>query len=494
MSTWRYALVTSLYGATENVTRDELVAAWRAGKIAASRETRAALGLVGGVDLVGRPDVAPDRWAIVPTHELLPSWCVITVDGAHPLESERGLVAQRCGPPNIDPAKLTTLAMTGTSALTRFVALLMDKRGTAYPASAVEPWLASADLVHISHEVSFVPHCDPNKTLKGSLLCGREQYIEALEASHAKIIELTGSHLADYGRKWIDHTLDMYEARGWVWFGGGRNQAEASRARIVEHHGNKLAFLGCNMVWTRAKVIDEGAGVAACDIARLEFDIADLRRRGFVPIVSIQHEEVYEHDPPDVIVRDFRRIAEAGPAVVFGSQAHSAHPWDVHHGAFVHYGAGNFLFDQQFVRTRDAAHDKLYIYDGRLLTVGQLFTRIEEWGKPRPMSPAERARFITQMAEVRTKIATAKPFAPPRAFDTRHRIDSFLVGKELRRIVVIAPATVAGDRRYPLVVDTVGDVTDDTAFVARVPRRFATLASSYVASKYPVDGSHITVR
>jgi hypothetical protein len=53
--------------------------------------------------------------------------------------------------------------------------------------------------------------------------------------------------------------------------------------------------------------------------------------------------------------------------------------------------------------------------------------RIEEWGKPRPMSPAERARFITQMAEVRTKVPAAKPFA----FDTRHRIDSFLVGKEL---------------------------------------------------------------
>jgi hypothetical protein len=66
------------------------------------------------------------------------------------------------------------------------------------------------------------------------------------------------------------------------------------------------------------------------------------------------------------------------------------------------------------------------LWDGAAWRAGKI-RRIAEWGKPRPMSPAERARFITQMAEVRTKVPAAKPFA----FDTRHRIDSFLVGKEL---------------------------------------------------------------
>jgi len=499
-SPWRYALVGSQYTITENVTRDELMTAWRAGKIAATDETKRALGLPGGVVLAAnaRPELAPERWAIVPAHELSPAYRVITVDGAHPLDREPGgLVAQHCGAPNIDPAHVTTIAMTGTSALTRFVAKLMDKHGAAYVTREVEPWLRSADFVHISHEVSLVPTCDPEKTLKGSLLCGRESYIEALEASHAKIIELTGSHLADYGRKWIDHTLDMYEARGWVWFGGGRNQLEAASARIVEHNGNRIAFLGCNMPWTTAQYIVEGPGVAACDVDRLRADVADLRRRGFVPIVSIQHEEVYVHDPPDRIVHDFRRIAEAGAAVVFGSQAHSAHPWDVHHGAFVHYGAGNFLFDQQFKVTRDGAHDKLYIYEGKLLAVGQLFTRIEEWGKPRPMNPGERARFIAQLQEVRKKLPPAKPWDAPRAPDPQRRMDSFLVGKQLQRVVVTAPTKLDDNARYPLVVDLVGDHVDDTAFVARVhskSRTVAAAASAYLRAKYPIDPAQVTVR
>jgi poly-gamma-glutamate synthesis protein (capsule biosynthesis protein) len=393
--------------------------------------------------------------------------------------------------------------MTGTTALTRFVGLLMDKHGPAYVTRDVEPWLRTVDLVHISHEVSLMPDCEPDKTIKaGSAMCGREEYIEALEASHAKIIELTGSHLADRGRKWIDHTLDMYAERGWVWFGGGRNQLEATTPRIVEHNGNRIAFLGCNMPWTTGNRIDEGPGVAACDVERMRSDIADLRRRGIVPIVSIQHEEVYRHDPPDLVVRDFRRIAEAGPAFVFGSQAHSAHPWDVHHGAYVHYGAGNFLFDQQFQLTRDGVHDKLYIYEGRLLSVGQLFTRIEEWGKPRPMNPVERTRFIAQLAEVRKTMPAAKPWSAPRDTDPRVRMDSVLVGKDLRRLVVTTPTKLDENVRYPLVVDLVGDVVDDKAFVVRVRSKgtpqsrmtVAALASDYLRAKYPIDPAQITVR
>jgi poly-gamma-glutamate synthesis protein (capsule biosynthesis protein) len=372
----------------------------------------------------------------------------------------------------------------------------MEKHGPAYVTRDVEPWLRGADFVHISHEVSLFPDCDPEKTFKGAL-CGRESYIEALEASHAKIIELTGSHLADYGRRWIDHTLDLYAARGWVWFGGGRNQFEASEPRIVEHNGNRVAFLGCNMPQTTAQFIVEGPGVAACDVERLRADVADLRRRGIVPIVSIQHEEVYEHEPPGLVVRDFRRIAEAGAAVVFGSQAHSAHPWDVHFGAFVHYGAGNFLFDQQFKVTRDGAHDKLYIYDGKLLSVGQLFTRIEEWGKPRPMTPDERVLFLAKLQVARKSLPPAKPWDAPRAPDPRRRMDSFLVGKQLQRVVVTAPTKVTADQRYPLVVDLIGDTVDERAFVAHVSsksRRVAAAAQTYLRAKYPIDPEKVTLR
>jgi Bacterial capsule synthesis protein PGA_cap len=495
-STWRYALVGSLYTAVENVTREELDTAWRANRIAATEPTKQALGLTGGLVLEGRPELSPTQWAIVPAHELVPAYRVITVDGKHPLDREAGgLVAQQCGPANIDPKKLTTIAMTGTSAITRFVSKLVDKHGADYIAQDVEPWLRGADFVHISHEVSFTPKCKIEKTLKGSLMCSRESDIAVLEGSHAKIIELTGSHLGDWGKRWIGHTIEMYEARGWVWFGGGRNQIEATAPRIVEHAGNRIAFLGCNAPQSKHRV--DGPGPAVCDLARMTSEIADLRRRGIVPIVSIQHEEVYSHDPPDSLVRDFRRLAEAGAALVFGSQAHAAHPWEVHHGAFVHYGAGNFLFDQQFKVTRDAAQDMLYIHDGKLLSVGQLFTRIVEWGKPRPMTPEERLHFLAVLQAARKKLPAAKPWLPVREADPRLREDSFLVGKQLQRVVVRMPTKLDDKSRYPLIVDLAGDAVDDAAVVARVrskSKTVARLAVDYLRARYPVDPAQITVQ
>ncbi len=501
---WRFALIGSLYEPFETVTADQLAAAWRAGRIAATAETRDALGFSGPATLAAgaRPELAAGRWAIVPAHELMPAWKLITVDASHPLEATAAgvLTVPLCGAAvrNIDPERLTTIAMTGTSALTRFVAQLMEKRGLTYPIRDVEPWLRAADFVHISHEVSLLPHCDLEKTLKGSLLCGRDPYIELLEASHANIIELTGSHLIDHGRRWLTHTIDMYAARGWVWFGGGRNQLDASTARIVEHHGNRVAFVGCNRPLTQAKHMREGPGVAMCDLERVRADVVDLRRRGIVPIVSIQHEEVYVREPPKLLVHDFRKIAEAGAAVVFGSQAHVAHPWEVHHGAYVHYGAGNFLFDQQFVLTRDAAQDKLYVHDGKLLSVGRLFTRIEEWGRPRPMAAPERVRFLRKLAEVRSKLPPAAPWAAPRSAHPRQRADSFLVGGELQRVLVTAPAQLDERQRYGLVIDLVGNTVDDTAYVVRHDagkrraRARAAAAATYMRGKYPIDPGRVT--
>jgi hypothetical protein len=230
------------------------------------------------------------------------------------------------------------------------------------------------------------------------------------------------------------------------------------------------------------------------------WQVGDMRRRGLVPIVAIQHEEVYVHDTPGVIVRDFRRLAEAGAAFVFGSQAHTAHPWEVHHGAFLHYGAGNFYFDQEFDHTAEGVADRLYLYENRLLTVGRLFTRVEDRGRPRPMSPRERARFLGEMAASLGKLRAGKPWAEPRVPDEQPRPDSFLIGKEQQFLTVFAPARQVAGTAYPLVLDLVGDQRDPEAFVVQLRSRRAVLharfvdaATAFLTAKYPVDPERVRV-
>jgi len=513
---WRYAVITRGGAVLEDLAWDRLAAAWRRGEVAASAETAAAVTTLLGrgappvLPAEARAALAASALAIVPAEQLVPAWKVVTIDGHHPLAPEpAGLAVALCAAEgdrdpapvrNIDPQRLTTVAITGVTALTRLTAELIDRKGAEYLVKDVEPWLAAVDLVHISHEVSFVDkECRPYHSLQTEF-CAREGYIKVLEAAHAKIIELTGSHLPDYGRAWITHTLAMYRERGWVWFGGGRDQLDGTAARIVEHHGNRLAFLGCNMPWTTSHVITEGPGVAACDLARIRWQLADLVRQGIVPIVSIQHEEVYQHDPPDEIVRDFRNLAEAGAAVVNGSQAHSAHPWEVHHGAYVHYGGGNFLFDQQATNTQDAAADKLYIHAGKLLAVGHLYTRLEEHGRPRPMTERERLGFLATMNGALARLRPAAPWAAPRLMPaSRHRPDSFLLGARLVHVDVEAPATLEPGRRYSMVIaldepgpaPAAGDVfvvTPERS--ARGARGLGAAVARFMRAKYPIDADH----
>jgi Bacterial capsule synthesis protein PGA_cap len=519
---WRYAIVVPQYQVVEDLPADQLAPLWQGTgtiQLAATAETQAALTTVLGPGKlttleagVRMADLAIDdtHWAIVPAHELVPNYKAITLGGKHVLDkAPNALAVPLCGADpklavrNIDPAKLTKLVMTGTTALTRFTAKLMDEKGVLYPLTAVEPWLADADFVHISNEVSFVPKCDAG-TKPTMSFCSKEQYMQLLEKSHANIIEMTGSHLQDYGREWIHHTLDEYKARGWMWFGGGHDQLEATMPKFLEHAGTKFAFLGCNMVWTTSKVIFPGPGVGACDLPRIQWQVRDLRAQGYTVIVSVQHEEVYVHDPPSVVVADLRKIAEAGAAFVMGSQAHCPHPWEVHHGAYVHYGPGNFYFDQFWHPVRDAAQDKLYFHAGKLLAVNHLYNRTEERGRPRLLTTSERGELLGDLWRALRKLPAAKPWAPPIEVPaTRERPDSILVKGVVQPITVKVPAKLEADKKYPLVVELGGPATiDDAAFVVSVGKKrapaattekLATGITTWMTAKYPIDPDQITL-
>ena len=513
---WRYALVAPLYSPVENITAGELAAMWRGDArrtLAMTAETQAALATTLGAahvtTIATRAAVSPTTWAVVPADELSPQTKVVTIDGHHPLDDGAGpLTIGLCAAgahvklDNIDRGALTTVAMTGVTAMARFTAVLMDRKGTTYPARDVLSWFDHTDFVHVSNEVSFVPTCDP-KGKRGDPFCSRESYIELMEAIHANIVELDGSHLSDYGWKWFTHTIEMYETRHWQFFGGGRDQVEATRPLLVEHAGTKLAFVGCNMPRSTSHTIRNGPNVGYCDLARLDWQVRDLKRRGYTPIVSIQHEEVYTHDPPEVIVRDFRKLAAAGAAVVFGSQAHWAHPFEVVDGAYVHYGAGNFFFDQSWKDAQDATADRLYFYRGKLLAVGHLFTRLEEAGRPRPMTDRERAGFLRTLGDALAKLPKADPWGTPHEVPAPRMIpDSFLIGTEAIQLVVALPAGDSTAKR-PVMVDLHGRApatSDDAIGVAlrRAPVAHGQLLTNaiadFMATKYAADRDRVTFR
>ncbi|HEY3311946.1 MAG TPA: CapA family protein, partial [Anaerolineales bacterium] len=430
-----YALVAAFPTIRDGVSFDELKERWTAGwpGLVMTENTRAAMqnvfGIPAGASVRAAPAgeikaalwQEPGLWGIVPFEELNPELKVLEVDGRSPINADfqagdyplKTIIRLQPGDAalpatNRDPARLASVMMTGTTALVRTISYKMQQNGIGYPALMIGDWLRAADILHVSNEVAFTPDCPPPDPYDGSLrFCSAEQNIGLLDEVGVDVIDLSGNHVNDWGTAALLHSLDLYEQRGWQVFAGGRDLASARDPAILERGGMKFAFVGCNVpgpgfAWATA----DGPGAADCeDFNWLVDEIRQLKASGMLVIATLQHYEYYSPEPRPQQLEDFRRLAEAGADVVSGSQAHFAQALEFHNGSFIHYGLGNLFFDQMSheyndgTRTTDIRReflDRHIFYEGRHISTQLLTTMLEDYSQPRPMTPEERAAFLTE--------------------------------------------------------------------------------------------------
>ncbi|MCF6277882.1 MAG: CapA family protein, partial [Anaerolineales bacterium] len=107
-------------------------------------------------------------------------------------------------------------------------------------------------------------------------------------------------------------------------------------------------------------------------------------------------------EPRPQQLRDFHAMADAGAVVVSGSQAHFAQAKELYNGAFIDFGIGNLFFDQMDVPvegTRREFLDRHVFYGGRYLGAELLTAMLEDYARPRPMTPEERRDFLSFIFE-----------------------------------------------------------------------------------------------
>lgn len=434
VATWVYAAVAPFPTLRDGIGIEELLRLWWEGQVWAAPETAAAMAALLGPTEAGYDvfpeEVLPGRaWAeshflsIVPFEALEPRWKVLAVDGASPLQREFSVegYSLRLGfglsgeswamralqsflgelpSSNRDPARLTVLAMTGVTALARATAAMMEREGVLYPSALIGDWLRQADLTHVSNEVSFWPQCPmPILTSRGLRFCSLPGHIALLEDIGVDLVELTGNHVLDWGPEPFLYSLGLYRERGWMTFGGGENLAHALQPARIEHNGNRLAFLGCNVAGPETAWASEARpGAAPCDFHLLSDQIAALRADGYLPIVTFQWWELGTIMPDRRQAAGFREAAEAGAVIVSGSQAHNPMGFEFHAGAFLHYGLGNlFFYQSQALPERQVLIDRHIFYDGRHVGTEVLTALVENYAQPRPMTPDERTALLASL-------------------------------------------------------------------------------------------------
>lgn len=351
-------------------------------------------------------------WAIIPFEELDPRWKVISIEGISPFTlnfaPENYLLSvplPEGEPSNYNPDKLTTLTLTGTTAMSRNLAYHIETDGLLVPVENIAETLAAADITHISNEASFTPDCPPGNPLRREArFCSAPSYFALLEAVGADIVELTGNHNLDWGYEPFLYSLDLYEKAGMKVYGGGISQEKAQAPLLIEHNGNKIAILGCNAIGPEGIwATDDHPGAALCDLPKMEETILELKADGWMPVVTFQHLEYTWYDVPPVQSHDFLEIArEAAPVIVSGSQAHIPQGMTFVGDTFIHYGLGNLLFDQMSDVERTSFFDRHYFYDGHYIG-NQLETIIlENYSQPRFLDETERAAFLNMIFDTCT--------------------------------------------------------------------------------------------
>ena len=428
---WVYALVTPFSERVQDASLEEVQSAWKAAQpgreIWLAAETRAVFTAWWGEPAAGALQVEPEadlldaaweakaEWALVPFDELEPRWRILRVDNCSPFDpifrvdtyplsvpiilSGQGKAGEiKLPPSNYDRGQVTVLALSGVTALARRTAALMNQKGILYPGSQIAGWLSTADLTHISNEVSFNPECPPEKAAVGeALFCSPPEYIGLLENVGADVIELTGNHNFDRGQAAYEYSLDLYRERGWGTYGGGENLSEATRPLLVEHNGNRLAFLGCNMSGPEiAWAGEDRPGAAPCDFEAMQAQVRQLSQDGILAIVTLQAFETEDYAPaPMQRPTEFARLAEAGAVVVSGSQAHVPQGFKFAGNGLIHFGLGNLFFDQSDSSVSSRAFiDRHIFYQGRYLGIELFPIRLVEFGKPVPMRGEEREKFL----------------------------------------------------------------------------------------------------
>ena len=446
-SIWIYALVAPFPTVTDGVTIEDIRAAWSGNLSEAfgsspllmtettqevfttlwGPSSGEAVNIVESDNLLETAWSSIPSWAIVPFEDLVPRWKVLAVDGQAPIHKEfdprsyplsvtfalQGSIPDeqqasiQLPESNRSPDKLTTIILTGVTALVRATAYTMEKKGVTYPGRDIREIMRQADIAHISNEIPFFSRCGypPNPGLKKLVFCTYPRYMDLLTDIGTDVIELTGNHFGDYGPEAMIETLSIYNDDDIPYYGGGADLSDSLKSALFEHNGNKLAFIGCNRpdIGKFPTATDSRPGAAPCDYKYLPQEIRELTDRGYLVISTFQWNERDEYDPVPIPeqLSDFHLMADSGAVIVSGSQAHFPMAMEFYGDAFLHYGLGNLFFDQMGEccageYNRWEFIDRYTIYDGRLANVELLTLMLEDYSRPRPMTQAERSRFLNE--------------------------------------------------------------------------------------------------
>ena len=221
---------------------------------------------------------------------------------------------------------------------------ILGKKDSSMPFRKIAPLLQSADIVFVNLESPF---SDEGPYHEGGLIFhAAPEMIEGLQLAGVNIASTANNHARDCGPHGVEFTLKWLRSHGIRPVGSAETEQAAHEGVMFARNGVRFGFLGYTFDQKNGNWKDIDPRIALADPAVMVRDVAALKKRCDVVIVSMHSGVEYQPRPSEAQITFAHAAIDAGAKLVIGHHPHVVQPSESYHNGMIFYSLGNFLFDQ----------------------------------------------------------------------------------------------------------------------------------------------------
>ena len=170
--------------------------------------------------------------------------------------------------------------------------------------------------------------------------------VSVLSDAGIDVVSTANNHVRDCGERGIVFTLDWLARHGIAAVGTGIDGPSARAGVVLERNSQRFGFLAYTFDANNGNYLDSDPRVAMLDKKTVSADIAGLRRRADVVVVSMHAGIEYQRQPWQQQTEFAHAAIDAGAALVVGHHPHVVQTHELYKDGFILYSLGNLVFDQ----------------------------------------------------------------------------------------------------------------------------------------------------
>jgi poly-gamma-glutamate synthesis protein (capsule biosynthesis protein) len=248
-------------------------------------------------------------------------------------------------PPSLNQPAYNRLIFTGDVILSRAVRrAILAAHDPAMPFRKMAPMLSASDIAFVNLESPFSDQGPYRES--GLIFHAAPDTIAGLQLAGIAIASTANNHSRDCGPHGVAFTVAWLRSHGIEPVGTNDSEAAVHEGVILTRHGIRFGFLGYTFDQNNGNWKDTDNRIALADTKAVCQDVAELRKRADVVIVSMHHGVEYMLKPSGAQVAFAHAAIDAGATLVIGHHPHVVQPSEIYRGALIFYSLGNFIFDQ----------------------------------------------------------------------------------------------------------------------------------------------------